>query len=115
MSCRTSDMMGILAAGTNGTDNPSNDYLWIFVWSIALVAMVALLYLAIIRLRRWMSGPEDLTPEGFTLSDLRKLHDKGQLTDQEYERAKSQLVQQSQAAINRMAATDKKNPPREGL
>jgi hypothetical protein len=37
---------------------------------------------------------------GFTLADLRRLHKQGQMTDEEYERARSQLVALAQRAVN---------------
>ena len=60
----------------------------------------------------WMNSTNDIVGEGFTLSDLRELHKRGAMTDEEFERAKSQIVQSVQAAAARKAApTPEKKPP----
>lgn len=50
--------------------------------------------------KRLKSDDSGLGPTGFTLADLRRLHKQGQITDQEYERARAQLVSAAQRSIN---------------
>ena len=58
---------------------------------LVLVVVVVVGWFAIVRLRNWMrSGAESSEP--FTLEDLRKLHREGQLSDEEFERAKTMMI-----------------------
>jgi len=44
---------------------------------------------------------------GFTLGDLRRLHDEGQLSDEEYEKARTQMIAATQRAAARAAEAAK--------
>ena len=69
------------------------DYTQIFIWSMVLIGVLIVLFLGVIWLKRWMMGsPETTKPAGFTLSDLRELRRAGQMTDEEFEKAKALLV-----------------------
>jgi len=52
----------------------------------------------------WMRTDDDLAGPVFSLSDLRQLHKSGKMTDEEFERAKAQVVQGIQQAAARQAA-----------
>jgi hypothetical protein len=52
----------------------------------------------------WMRTDDDVGGPGFSLSDLRQLHKSGKMTDEEFERAKAQVVQGIQRAAARQAA-----------
>ena len=55
----------------------------------------------------WMKNDDDMGSgggTGFSLADLRQLHKSGKMTDEEFERAKAQVVQGIQAAAARQAA-----------
>ena len=56
--------------------------------------MVLLLVAAggVVYVRKRLSPEESFKGEGFTLSDLRRLHQSGQMSDEEFERAKAQLL-----------------------
>jgi hypothetical protein len=77
---------------------------------LALVVIAVLGWVAISRIRAWMKAPED-TDEGFTLSDLRRLHREGSLSDEEFERAHAQII----AAVHRKPSKKeqilRKHPP----
>src|SRR5687768_18438174 len=65
----------------------------VFGWSFVLICLLVGGFFAITRLRQWMR--EDDAPVsgiGFTLSDLRQLHKQGQMTDEEFERAKGKII-----------------------
>jgi hypothetical protein len=64
----------------------------ILVWSIVLLLFVLVLFSAVAILRRKLSPNEDFHGTGFTLSDLRQMHKKGQMSDAEFERAKAALL-----------------------
>src|SRR3954451_23224449 len=76
----------------------------VFFWSFALIVFVVLMFLATIWARKRLSPNEDFHGEGFTLSDLRRMHKEGKLTDDEFERAKAQMVQSLHAAQARQDA-----------
>jgi len=60
-------------------------------YSLALIAVVIAGWFAIARLRHWMrSEAEEQKP--FTLDDLRKLHREGQLTDEEFQKARDTMI-----------------------
>jgi hypothetical protein len=64
----------------------------IFFWSLVLLVLVIGFFVAVAILRKKMSPNEDFHGIGFTLSDLRQLHKKGQMSDEEYEKAKIALL-----------------------
>jgi hypothetical protein len=61
--------------------------------------------------RRRLTQPDESSGTGFTLSDLRRLHKSGQMTDEEFERAKAKVVEAARRAAERDAATAGKTPP----
>jgi hypothetical protein len=64
----------------------------ILLWSLVLLVLVIGFFIAVAILRKKMSPDEDFHGAGFTLSDLRQLRKKGQMSDEEYERAKIALL-----------------------
>jgi uncharacterized membrane protein len=65
----------------------------ILFWSFTAVILLVVMALLLAWIRKRMSPSEDFHGEGFTLADLRQLHKSGQMTDEEYERAKAKLIQ----------------------
>ena len=75
----------------------------IFLGLAAVVVLAAPLVLAALLFRRRMLRRDDARGDpGFTLSDLRALHEAGRLSDAELERAKRRAVE---------SATDQRSPP----
>ena len=74
----------------------------ILFWSAITIGLcVALFWVVSLVRKRMREEPASEGPAaGFTLSDLRQLHKSGQMTDEEFERAKAKIV----AAGKRMAA-----------
>jgi len=65
----------------------------VFGWSFVVIALVAVGFVAVTWLRRWMK--EDDIPTGgtgFGLGELRQMHARGELTDAEYERARAKMA-----------------------
>lgn len=61
--------------------------------AVVLAGTVLLVVLLAWARRRLLPRDEnDARPGGFTLSDLRRLHRDGKMSDEEFERAKAQLV-----------------------
>jgi hypothetical protein len=65
----------------------------IFFWTIVLLAVVLLMFGAVVWARKRLSPDEDFHGEGFSLGDLRRMHKEGKLSDEELERAKSKMVE----------------------
>jgi hypothetical protein len=61
-------------------------------WLLALVAVVFAGALVIYTIRRMMTSKDPAGGGGFALEDLRALHRDGQLSDEEFERAKAVLI-----------------------
>jgi len=76
----------------------------IFFWVAILVVIVFVLIVALAIVRKRMSPDEDFHGEGFSLSDLRQMHKSGQLSEEEFERAKAKMVETMQAAQARRDA-----------
>jgi hypothetical protein len=58
---------------------------------LTLVVIVIVGWFAISRIRSWMKDNAEAA-QPFTLDDLRQLHRSGQLSDEEYERAKEMMI-----------------------
>jgi hypothetical protein len=76
----------------------------VYVWAIVLIGVVAVLFGAIAWARKRLSPNEEFHGEGFTLSDLRRMHKEGKLSDDEFERAKAKMVEAMHAAQARKEA-----------
>ncbi|UCD75016.1 MAG: SHOCT domain-containing protein [Phycisphaerales bacterium] len=64
----------------------------LFLPLVLLLAVVAIGTVVIHLVRRSTSRDEDSPTEGFTLHDLRTMHEAGDLTDEEFERARAALI-----------------------
>src|SRR5437879_760552 len=72
-------------------------------WSLVLIILLIAGAAGVMWLRRWMK--EDDLPVGgigFTLSDLRQLHNQGKMTDAEYERARAKMLEAGRAAAAKL-------------
>jgi hypothetical protein len=87
----------ILAEEEHGTGSA-------LIWSIVLIAILLVLFGAIGLYRKWMKADDDTTHGGFTLSDLRRLHKEGKMSDVEFESAKAILIGSMKAAAAKSAA-----------
>lgn len=64
--------------------------------------LVAIIVVGVIGLmvRRWyFHGQSHRIDEGFTLSDLRRMHHEGHLSDVEYERAKAKVIDAARGVV----------------
>ncbi len=75
--------------------------------SLVLVVLVIAGWITVWQVRRRLTQPDESSGSGFTLSDLRRLHREGQMTDAEFERAKAKVVEAARRAAERDA------PPKE--
>ncbi len=84
----------------------------VMIWSFVLVAFLVAGFIIVGRVKKRMKDEIDTTPEasaGFTLSDLRQMHRDGQISDEEFERAKAKIVE----AARRAAEREDKNTEKE--
>jgi hypothetical protein len=64
-------------------------------WSLVLIVLLVIAVFFLIKLRRWIKeDTDDAAGEnvGFSLSDFRRLHREGKMTDEEYERLRSKML-----------------------
>ncbi len=74
-------------------------------WSLALLALLVIGYAAAARIKRALQASDETSGVGFTLSDLRQMHRSGQMTNEEFEKAKALVLQTTRRAVEKM------NPP----
>ena len=75
----------------------------VFGWSLVVIVLVVVGFMTIAWLRKWMK--EDDIPSGgigFGLSELRQMHARGELTDEEYERARGKMTASAKAITANM-------------
>ena len=97
----TSTMNRMSRALHVGSSLAQSDTGMMFVVLGALLVFVILGFVLVAWVRRRMSPNEDVHGEGFTLGDLRRLHKAGQLSDEEFEKAKAGMIAAAQAAAQR--------------
>jgi hypothetical protein len=62
-------------------------------WLLVLLGMIFAGAIVLYVIRRSITPGNSGDDEGFTLHDLRRLHRKGSLTDEEFERARSAMIE----------------------
>ena len=77
----------------------SKDANWtpVLVGCLVLIVVVVLGLVVVSWMKRRMQAADEPVPAGFTLSDLRQLHKAGQITDEEFERAKARTIERHKA------------------
>jgi hypothetical protein len=97
-----------------------NDALSVVFACLLLAVLVLAWAYAVMWLRRRYWGADDgaVPSTGFTLADLRELHRSGQISEEEFNRAKEMIVAAHQRAVQRDAGAAKSNvnnkPPPQG-
>jgi hypothetical protein len=75
----------------------------IVVWSLLLIGLIVAGWLTVWQVRRRLQRDETVGNAGFTLSDLRQLHKSGQMSDEEFEKAKARVLDAARKAAERDA------------
>jgi len=86
-------------------DNPPTGEIML----LAAVLAAAVLLLGVIAMwlrRRYLSGASSEAGEAMTLADLRDLHRSGQLSDEEFDKAKARMIAQYRGQLREAAETD---------
>ena len=75
----------------------------ILVASLVLVGLIVVGLLVVSHVKKKLASDDEEKgqPGGFTLSDLRSLHRSGQMSDEEFERAKGRIIDASKRAAER--------------
>ncbi len=106
-----------LAQGSSVQQAQSDILWWLGVIVVAAVAL-ALIALAIRKAVNRASQTPMGGGVGFTISDLRRMHEQGELTDEEFENAKKLITARSRAAMgaddDQKSDESDKNPPSGG-
>lgn len=77
-------------------------------WLMVLLVAVVIGLFAVTRVKRWLKREEEPTVRsGFTLGDLRLMRQRGEITAEEFDRTKAQVI----AAAQRAAARPSTTPP----
>lgn len=99
--------MRLLAQNAPNLHNGSSD---IIVWSLILLGLLIVGLVIIVRLKKKLTQTDEIhSGSGFTLSDLRSLHKNGKMSDDEFEKAKAQIVAMARAPGARRAADVKQD------
>jgi hypothetical protein len=81
------------------------------VWTLVLIVALVLMFGAVAAFRKWMKSEDVPTSgPGFTLSDLRRLHKAGQMTDDEFEKAKLVLIGTAKVGADKPVLGDRQRP-----
>lgn len=86
----------------------------VILWSILIVGLLIAGFVAVSWVKRLVAAPDDAPAGGFSLGDLRQLHKDGQMSDEEFEKAKAMIVSAAQAAAAKRAQEQQqqgKGPP----
>jgi putative oligomerization/nucleic acid binding protein len=71
----------------------AEEYRGILWWAVGIIVLMIVIAAPVIFwLRKRLAPGEETRGPGFTLADLREMHKKGQMSDAEFERAKSKLL-----------------------
>src|SRR4051794_29363888 len=79
-------------------------YRQIIVASLVVIVLIVAAFVVVAQVRRRLRQEDASSPSGgtgFTLSDLRQLHKSGQMSDEEFERAKAKIVEAAKRASER--------------
>jgi len=91
-------------AATDVLPAPKSTFAEILPVLLVLVGVVFAGFIVISVVRKWMRGDVGQPDQGFTLSDLRRLHREGKLSDEELERAESQMIRKVRAIADNSEA-----------
>jgi hypothetical protein len=101
----------VLEIALNLAAAPERDFSSVIVWSLALIGVVVVGLVVVSKVKKRLQEPDQPVSVGFTLSDLRQLHKSGQMSDEEYERAKAKVVDAAKRAAQRVEAPGRARRP----
>jgi hypothetical protein len=82
----------------------SADPLDVFMGVLLLVVVLVGGFMALMYFKKWLKEDDEPSSDiGFTLGDLRQLHKNGKMSDEEYEKARTQMIAATKRAAERAA------------
>ncbi len=81
----------------------------VFFWLLMLIGIVVLAAAGVLYLRKWYTSSDSEPAVGFTLGDIRQLHRDGQMTDEEFERAKALILGRTRQQLHQTPDPTAKN------
>ena len=77
----------------------------VIVWSFILIALLIVGFLGAMYVKKWVREDDEAPDDsaGFTLGDLRRLHQRGKLSAEEFEKARALMIFATQRAAERAA------------
>ena len=82
----------MLTLAATVTDKSSRLFAETLPWIILLIGVIIAGGVIIFVARRYINTGDDSAPGGFTLHDLREMHKAGEISDEEFTRAKAQMI-----------------------
>jgi hypothetical protein len=76
----------------SAADKSSRLFAEVLPWLLVLLGVIVVGGAVILLARRYMHGSAGQQAAGFTLHDLRQMHAAGEITNDEFERAKAQMI-----------------------
>lgn len=64
----------------------------LYIWSLVLIGVVVLAFLGIALLRRRVTGANLPERHGFTLSDLRRMKDAGDIDEEQFQKMRQSII-----------------------
>lgn len=93
--------MGVHVFLATASPQPEQSLEGFLIWSGILVGVLVVGIMIVARVRRMLEPEDEDTPDGFTLHGLRELRARGQLTDAEFEHARTALIERIKSAAER--------------
>src|SRR5699024_5068143 len=90
-------ILGVTSAnGAGSSDSLSPSVKILFAAALLLVLVILITVIAVILRKHFHNKQDEQVGGGFLLSDLRKMHRRGDLTDEELEATKALIIKKSQ-------------------
>lgn len=98
-----------ISAISSPGDRSSQLFSSVLPWLLLLIVVVIVGGVVMLLVRRWFTSESSRETIGFTLQDLRNLHAAGELSDEEYERARASMIGRLQSPSP--SSPPQKKPP----
>ena len=109
-----------LPGGAGGGNPMAENTSQVLFWCAVLLATAFIMGVVFFWLRKRLAAMDDdspaaVNPLGFTLSDLRQMHDAGQISDEEFDFAKRKMIAKTKAKLDSENAPSDEEPEVEDL
>lgn len=83
-------------------------------WAVlGLIGLIVVGLVVVTQVKKRMAADDQPISAGFTLSDLRRMHVSGQISNEEFEKAKAKVIEAAKRAAEREAVKAKAVDPRD--